>query len=64
MHEIFRSKTEEYRDWRYLETEQSCAEDDYNFVLTYVDDSITLARDLRQCDRRAWMLMYLSLIHI
>jgi len=59
MHEIFSSNTEEYGDWRYLETEQSCAEDDYYFVLTYVDDSITLARDLRQCDRRAWMLMYM-----
>ena len=59
MHEIFSTKTEEYGDWRYLDHELSCKEDDYWFVLTYVDDSVTLARDLRQCDRRAFMLMYM-----
>ena len=70
MHDIFsRDNTatqfkgtefEKYGDWSYLETEESCKEDDYNWCLSYVDDTVALARDLRQCDRRAWMLMYVA----
>ena len=58
MHEIFSSNTGEYGDWTYKDYELSTPEDNYNFVLSYIDDTCVAAQDLRQMDRRLNMLAY------
>ena len=58
MHRIFSSNTQEYGDWIYREDEKACAEDDWHYVISYVDDTINFGQDLRQADRRLWMLAY------
>eukprot|EP01052_Picozoa_sp_SAG31_P059493 SAG31_NODE_18784_length_622_cov_4.971319_2_plen_173_part_00 len=68
MHEIFsRDNTapefkgtefEKYGDWSYHKDEQSTAEDQYCWCLSYIDDTVCLNMDLRQAERRAHMLCY------
>lgn len=55
MHHIFSTKTDEYGDWSYTKDETATQKDDWNFVISYIDDSICLGQDLKQCDRRLWM---------
>ena len=63
MHTIFsrdNAGTEyaEYGDWSYHEGEKSTPDDQYNWCLSYIDDTCSMGMDLRQADRRLWMLAY------
>ena len=63
MHTIFSrdnagTEHSKYGDWSYREDEKSTPDDQYNWCLSYIDDTASLGMDLRQCDRRLHMLSY------